>query len=338
MTLLNARRGTDVRVSENARVCDLSFSSSPIPPARPASSKSATYGRAEPHLDDGPEQQRRERAAQEWVRYAALHEQPRLLKPRRRWPGIAWMLGIFTFGAAVGLGVAWWLTTPSPLQTTPAKLASVPATVHAPDLTPGGKGITQSELPYDGWPPPEQNASALALKPANSEEVPRSTVKMAAEPAKTIPAADSGRSEASESTSEAAPRKQATATQAPSERKATPAEPVQAKAVVATKPAERKVSARHTPARRAKDREIERIKQQAAEELKKKSKTWHGGSEARLKRSKSESHGTAFTRSMLARCNSAPNVISREQCKWRLCSGKWGKGGCPSYQTQVSSL
>jgi hypothetical protein len=33
-------------------------------------------------------------------------------------------------------------------------------------------------------------------------------------------------------------------------------------------------------------------------------------------------------------CQRNANFIQREQCKWRVCSGKWGKNGCPSYKRE----
>lgn len=32
-----------------------------------------------------------------------------------------------------------------------------------------------------------------------------------------------------------------------------------------------------------------------------------------------------------AQCQALDNFLRREQCKWQVCSGKWGQDGCPSY-------
>ncbi|WP_143131451.1 hypothetical protein [Noviherbaspirillum humi] len=32
-----------------------------------------------------------------------------------------------------------------------------------------------------------------------------------------------------------------------------------------------------------------------------------------------------------AQCEREPSLFAREACKWRLCSGQWGRNGCPSY-------
>lgn len=40
------------------------------------------------------------------------------------------------------------------------------------------------------------------------------------------------------------------------------------------------------------------------------------------------------TREGLAQCKRPDNFIAREKCKWRICSGRWGKDGCPSFRQQ----
>lgn len=103
----------------------------------------------------------------------------------------------------------------------------------------------------------------------------------------------------------------------------------------------------HVARRTNKDREIERIKQQAAEELKKKADARRNAIEARLAskgNAKAEQHKTPAAHSartpamasLLEQCEQAENFIRREQCKWQLCGGKWGKNGCPSYPSRTS--
>lgn len=93
-----------------------------------------------------------------------------------------------------------------------------------------------------------------------------------------------------------------------------------------------------------KEAEINRIREQAGEELKKKSgnpksaASFRGGSVSARKRSasaKTASH-LADRSAAVARCAKAGNIILREKCKWQLCSGRWGRDGCPSYQTRAS--
>lgn len=95
----------------------------------------------------------------------------------------------------------------------------------------------------------------------------------------------------------------------------------------------------------AKDKEIERIKQQADEELKKKTENKRLAAEtqakARGKEKKPAMHAANTSsptiasesrRTLLARCEKASNFIRREHCKWQVCNGMWGKDGCPSYE------
>lgn len=37
-----------------------------------------------------------------------------------------------------------------------------------------------------------------------------------------------------------------------------------------------------------------------------------------------------------SQCNRKASFFEREKCKWRLCAGKWGKNGCPSYNHDVA--
>jgi hypothetical protein len=96
----------------------------------------------------------------------------------------------------------------------------------------------------------------------------------------------------------------------------------------------------------AKDREIERIQQQVDEELKKKTRTPDVKLAARPRteetEKKIEAPGYAASqgskRAGLARCErDEESLIGREWCKWKVCSGSWGKNGCPSYERQAST-
>ncbi|TFV95453.1 hypothetical protein E4K72_17910, partial [Oxalobacteraceae bacterium OM1] len=180
----------------------------------PNSTRAPTGTRAEPHLGAAPDAGQAP-AASDWVRYAALHEQPELLKPRRRFRGLAWMSGIFVFGTAVGLAAAWWYSTPAPFQPVAPHVAHTAGPVALPERAPGDKGIAQSELPYDGRPPVESAAPAMSLKLAKPEDVP--PVAERRQPAPPIAAAsgDSGEETAPEPRAEAAPANVAPANVAP---------------------------------------------------------------------------------------------------------------------------
>ncbi|NEX60270.1 hypothetical protein [Noviherbaspirillum galbum] len=92
------------------------------------------------------------------------------------------------------------------------------------------------------------------------------------------------------------------------------------------------------------NRELERIRRQATEELRRKNEAQRlpGEAKAKLRQPPARTasavqHGkprqarTQLVQAQLAACENAGNFLMREQCKWQLCSGKWGKDGCPSY-------
>lgn len=104
------------------------------------------------------------------------------------------------------------------------------------------------------------------------------------------------------------------------------------------------------PKRQPDSRELDRIRQQAAEELRRKNEAKRIPNEARANQgsqrvtkarvaasSPSSESRTRLVRGQLAACENAGNFLLREQCKWQLCSGKWGKNGCPSYSTSHSA-
>jgi hypothetical protein len=96
---------------------------------------------------------------------------------------------------------------------------------------------------------------------------------------------------------------------------------------------------------RLSDREIERIRKQVDEELKKKSE--HGRAPGDFRNgagltnprdgtrrvaAASRSSREASTRATLARCERDTNLFRREFCRWQVCNGSWGRHGCPSYK------
>jgi hypothetical protein len=251
--------------------------------------------------------------------------------PQRAISRIAIMLGIFVFGAAVGLAAAWWINRAGPVPHVSALQHSGAArsegTVQQP--APDGhrvavRGISPGELPYDGAPPRpiepvEQAPKASASEPPLPALSLTNEMRDAAEDAQPV--------EPIKSPPEAKASEQANST-----------------------PIETKVTKkRRTAPRITKDREIERIKQQANDELKKKFEIGLPVGERRARKQQASSPGNrpqvAITpreskenhvRKILAQCERSSNLFRREQCKWQLCSGMWGQDGCPSYSKHVS--
>jgi hypothetical protein len=238
--------------------------------------------------------------------------------PARRVVRFLFMAGIFAVGAGVGLGGAWWLNRAAPILMIRGieNVASPPVGAERRMRVGIPRGISPGELPYDGAaPPPAASASRVpAITPTR--------------PAQEAPApADDGAATPLDGSTEAEPP---------------PAESV-AKATGRSREDANAAAVAHkrrTPARNAKDREIDRIKRQVDEELKKKTEFGSGAVHPRSKAgpvsyrgaSKVASlHPAGDRRSLLASCERAPNFFRREQCKWRVCGNSWGRNGCPSY-------
>jgi hypothetical protein len=268
---------------------------------------------------------------------------------------LAWMVAI----GSGALGARWvddnggveaalrkLMQQPSHAGDAPAQVADAPA---------------KAELPYDGAPPaatqaPLRSAQAIATpgapapRPAakiarhkGTQAAPQEAPQAAATPKPDEQAAavnekpadtSSGASEA-KSEPDVAPDAQPVPAPSPPTPKA--AKPVEKMAEKATteppaKTARKKSSS--TTQKIARGREINRIQQQAAEELKKKTRKRRARVEQAKKASKSSLYALPqqrHIRQMLARCEKLDGVFWQEQCKWRICDGRWGKNGCPSY-------
>ena len=256
---------------------------------------------------------------------------------RRPLSRIAFMIGIFAIGASLGLAGVRWMVPSSDGEAIASFERSVLSSTWPLQKRSkfqafnAAKGIDQGELPYDGAPVEQ----AVGAPPINSDELPYGGLYAGSRAVDqdTSPAAVSSRNEDAG------------------------AKPVEKKAVMRASVGEEKAAKaqqkRRGVQRVAKDKEIERIRQQAAEELKKQTEnrrtlaayasslrstprppSRHSASQEVPSTAPSTSSKTL---AMLARCEHAANFILREQCKWRLCSGRWGKNGCPSYSTHGSS-
>lgn len=275
----------------------------------------AYQDRTEPHWSEAPIPPDVSEAYTQLHRMAAEYDQSRP-PPRRKVTRLMFMAGIFIVGTGVGLASAWWLNRAagSPAISAIVKPVSPEGTGASAGANPV-RGINPSELPYDGATPPEPDKdlspneeATAAPPPAASPEVPsQPSEEVGAEDATPPPVAD---------VPDSAPKPAVNATTTGQSEKAVSR--LKEKAAKAKAPAPK----RRASAKTGKDREIERIKRQADEELKKKTE---------FRRGPGSVPGKASMRTMLARCEHAPNFFRREQCKWRLCNGMWGKNGCPYY-------
>lgn len=300
---------------------------------------------------------------------------------------ILFMLCIFVVGAGAGLAGAWWFSQGGSLpfvaaeeDASPPPLTPVKRLSETPPAGTTGatRGISSSELPYDGAMRPSENVDV----PKQQERVAAGETKVLAPPIrkavkpKTPDASASQEVSASdkhetgvaalagESSGAQRPGPEVAQEQARENRRAVAEKTDSTKPVAkvsagsgASESAKRaevpKRASQPKAEKGTKDREIDRIRQQAEEELKKKSE--HGRQIGRLRakglsiakaeprRGESQNTSTARTanvwrvRDSLAQCERAPNIFRREQCKWRVCGGAWGKNGCPSYERHASN-
>lgn len=266
---------------------------------------------------------------------------------------ITMMAGVFVVGAGVGLAAAWWLHKPSPGAPVSAVPASTVRSVPAAPSVDGKRsaairGISPSELPYDGAPPPAAVQSDPEPVASRAPALPEMSSGASVAGSKGERNAGAGEVEhdalvtipATPSTTGQKSR-QAQEDDAPKTARAEK----QGGASVANAAPKRKSVTRT-------DREIERIRRQVDEELKKKTEHGRGPGDARpgsgqgarndqVSRRGASASGTvariSATRSSLAQCDRKTNFIRREFCRWQICNGSWGKNGCPSYQQQAST-
>lgn len=289
-----------------------------------------------------------------------------LPSPKRKVLRAMLMAGIFFVGAGAGLIGAWWNNNPSAISfvSRPEKPSARPVVAVRKQADEGRgspvRGISPNELPYDGAAPPDPaDHTAPVPEQARADSRPSAPVavptmedpgKSVEEAAGTIvpdasrkPHPDEDDQESVRETRKSAPREDATPARSVAKSASRIKDGDDSKLTVAPK--------RTAPAKSAKDREIERIRQQAEEELKKKSErgrqlgrsraTNGVTAKASQRRQGAASARNAVQRSVkvsLARCEHASNFIRREQCKWRICGDSWGKNGCPYYPPHVSNV
>jgi hypothetical protein len=267
---------------------------------------------------------------EELQRQYAFYDRFNVPPPRSR-PSIVYVIVVFAIGAAVGMTGAWWGSQSSG-EALESDLPHALRNSGTPAHNSIVKGIDSRELPYDGLPSiPDEQAAQVPSSGIDPEERPYAELASSSRVAQ--------QNKPSSDMQQALKKRQA----APDEHTARSAPAADGKNAVAAKASQKR---RSTHRRAAKDREIERIKQQADEELKKKTdkgRSVKQQADSSAHRSARRHDAPAVidkstrTRAMLASCEHAGNFFLREKCKWRLCGGSWGEHGCPSYKTQASS-
>jgi hypothetical protein len=122
--------------------------------------------------------------------------------------------------------------------------------------------------------------------------------------------------------------------------------PATSKKIARTKTTRRTGKRTAVAARKERDEEIGRLKTQAFSETRKDRldrgkaagkpsvrATQFDPQSAKPASSKTKQlASTAGLHNQFMQCERNGNFFSRERCKWRVCGGKWGLDGCPSYR------
>ncbi len=320
-------------------------------------------GRAEPHLGSAPDEASGEdELRRRYAFYSQFNAPPR--DTGRRFP---WRIALLVTATLSGLIASCWLDLTRSDVLPAMRIASGNAissmTVDADGKVRMRKGIDRAELPNDGIPN-EETLAASAVSAASRRAEPKSAegTEDTAAPAtmKVAEADDNASGKGKDKGDDKGGRKggdrivaKAEGSAAgkdgvtPAETRIARAEPAKAAAkksasaskkaksasrvAAATKPKAKPV---HRVARR--DPEVERLRQQAEEELKKKT----SDSLELAQASSTSPHGLTRDISRLVRarfnsCTRAGNFFEREKCKWEVCGGMWGRNGCPSYRNGV---
>lgn len=266
------------------------------------------------------------------------------------------MAAIFIIGITAGLYAARWMTRPAMVAPVDTVRKTAPAATVTDNAGQDGRrhaarGISPGELPYDGAPPAgDETASQLSAAPAATTAESYSGASAPEDDAEQtgstslseVPAGEAQGATADESPNAAVTQSRRTvpgeAARKEAVQKGTAQKRAAGKAADAEKRQERNAKAA------AKDREIERIKKQADEELRRKLESRAGDKKAsgsKLTAGSRDGRHAATARETrvkqtLARCERNSNLFRREQCKWRVCGDSWGKYGCPSYAKPAS--
>ena len=213
-------------------------------------------------------------------------------------------------GLLLGMGGTWWATVrgidpaqllwPAQPATAMARLeAAMPAVAI---VTPQAEPATHAEMPTV----PQLAMAELPLPPAPKPE---------AQP----PAAADASERAAPAEISAAPA------QAEPEAKEPP--PPKSARAGATRQAKK----RSPPvARQDRSEEIDRLRTQAFSETRKDRVSRINGAPAKVP--------ISATRRAFNQCDRATNILRRELCRWHVCGGRWGRNGCPSYESKQASL
>jgi hypothetical protein len=229
---------------------------------------------------------------------------------------------IFTASMAVVLGTAWWIDAPRNTQAV--------AVTASPSPTPAVSPVNGTEKGTEKTPD-------NVIPTIRVNETP---VVAGVSPTITVVRATPGEASAPLAVAQARQEIAVAAGRAPRPKSATPKK-------IASAATTRRAGKRTAVAsRKERTEEIDRLKTQAFSETRKdrldRGKA-AGKPSARAAQFDPQSAkptssktkqlaSTAGLRNQFMQCGHNGNFFSRERCKWRVCGGKWGRDGCPSYR------
>jgi hypothetical protein len=228
---------------------------------------------------------------------------------------------IITVSMAIALGSVWWSKTSSGGQAVIAGFFPSPVEPASSeqDANHFSKSGDSTIREY------QASLAAASIQPDPMDLPPERAAQYTAE----LPDQISSRTEI-------VPKKNVTGSDTTSGKNVAARSPTaKVKKIPKTEPSSRTGRSGAPLARKERMEEIDRLKSQAFAETKR----------DRLDNAraagKTSAPATPFNQQLAARttpnkellqCEQQTNFIQREQCKWRVCGGKWGRNGCPSYQ------
>jgi hypothetical protein len=234
---------------------------------------------------------------------------------------------IFTASMAVVLGTAWWIDIPRDTQAV-AVTASPSSTPAVSPVNGTGKGTEKT--PDNVIPTIRVNETPVVAGVSPTITVVRATPGEASAP---LAVAQARQEIASAPLTVAASR-------APRPKPATP------KKIARAETTRRAGKRTAVAARKERTEEIDRLKTQAFSETRKdrldrgkaagkpsaRAAQFDPQSAKPASNKTKQLASTAGLRNQFMQCERNGNFFSRERCKWRVCGGKWGLDGCPSYR------
>jgi hypothetical protein len=236
----------------------------------------------------------------------------------------AWIGAMIVSGLALGIGASWWANTiPGQNRNLPVAEATPAVALAEPQMQQPARATPRM---------PAAPARVAAYRPP----VPRTLPAPKPAPVEEAAVEETGSEAEQSAQADESPDMQT------AERRPAKAEPSDAgrppvierstppRTAAAAKPPRKRVA---TVVRKDRNEEIDRLRTQAFSETRRdrvgRINRPRDGKLPISGRSNEGRINRAF-----ASCDRSGSILAREKCRWRVCGDKWGRDGCPSYQTR----